>query len=1256
MPTATGTIWHVPTLGLLAPVTWARASGHANLSLTAATGAIAAATALAAGENQAIAGTATGADGVVIPWAATLVGAVARPAAPTIGLEPGDGQIVVTVTDGADGGAQITHHRLYLGTASGDLAVLATVAAADTHIIDDLTNDAEVFVQASSINSAGEGPRSEEKSVTPRAPILLGLPTLTPATIAEGAAPGTPVGALGNILTGADVTLSSDAGGRFALTGDGRIVAGLTATDYETAPDHAYEIGITQTLETAANSPRTDLLAIAVTDVEEAPAEAPSIAFADGIFTNTNGDLGQWYRDDTAISGETGATYTYVEATDAGRAISQYVDGVRSINVFVQQAAGLPIYSDDFSYPTNDKLVSHGWTGLPVGGDTQFNKYIANASGKASCASLSTVGGDRPIVIRDTGSVTHFIEWDGGNTAWRVVLAGVDSKNYMMIAGGTYPGVYQVVGGATTNFQGISNALKIANADVAGNRFRAEILSNGSFRILFKAVGDPEFKPYSLVNPAGADSAQTDVSYPINAALLAGTFIGLGGSTSGTATWDNVAWGSMLRPIIINSVSIAEDGSIQLTGTATRFTAALALIQDADTGELIADWTPVDGAAPNYTVVAPLPVEAQGRNIRAWLTDTVHPEDAASVTISVPYHDEIRPLVFGMNSNGVVSYSAHDIVRDRGRVISWRYKDSVSGRHNYVPDSEKNEDGWPIVHPSETSVTVAQGQPTTFDSFAAVVWEGSNWHIGTRHGVWDCSLNAPATISKDSGTGVTINVLSNTSFTLDAGSDEGQSINYSVLLKNPTVPPEGFQLSVMQADDPHPEKMFTDSAATIWHANTFGGELWWRDMKDSGAEDAPASGRLFRRLMATPEAAAARYTELGQHTFHNFAWSDVAFRFNEVVKPWLDNWKLLANPAAKLNVEVSNEDWNTAYAAKMEGMMTHASQMRMLEGVTIPAGVTVTNERANVNPSTGVTARAFEPGEWFYCRTVDSLDSSKNYQNVLIEVIASSTVAAGAIVDVRDNADFAVKALHSGLMQGARRLQASLQKQVGLYGKTNVGARFSSTLGAWKGDSVSTIVDALLYGDNWQGIDWYSPSFYAGSGDKYGTLPWHLDHTSDLSSFKNGFFAEWRSTTDEMISKLVTLKHGVLNALVAAGVPPAQCPRMGQLYEGGNHNIIVDPGGGSAMSQTDRDGVLAALEACLIDARAGDEVTYELAQLRTKIGGVCVWFSDVERPFWNSNQLQFFGIRKYATDGAWNNGGADEQRYAAAVAAFAEAG
>ena len=90
--------------------------------------------------------------------------------------------------------------------------------------------------------------------------------TLSAATVAENSASGVVVGAIQNRTAGSTLTLTNDAGGRFAISGT-NIVTGLVATDYETATSH--DITIQESLVGADNTPRSTTLTITVTDVVE---------------------------------------------------------------------------------------------------------------------------------------------------------------------------------------------------------------------------------------------------------------------------------------------------------------------------------------------------------------------------------------------------------------------------------------------------------------------------------------------------------------------------------------------------------------------------------------------------------------------------------------------------------------------------------------------------------------------------------------------------------------------------------------------------------------------------------------------------------------------------------------------------------------------------------------------------------------------------------------------------------------------------
>jgi fibronectin type 3 domain-containing protein len=92
------------------------------------------------------------------------------PPGPPVNLQAtaGDGAVQLGWTPPTDnGGAPVTNYRIYRGTASGQLAFLVEVPSVTSYTDTGLTNGVKYFYQVTAVNSAGEGPRSNEASATP---------------------------------------------------------------------------------------------------------------------------------------------------------------------------------------------------------------------------------------------------------------------------------------------------------------------------------------------------------------------------------------------------------------------------------------------------------------------------------------------------------------------------------------------------------------------------------------------------------------------------------------------------------------------------------------------------------------------------------------------------------------------------------------------------------------------------------------------------------------------------------------------------------------------------------------------------------------------------------------------------------------------------------------------------------------------------------------------------------------------------------
>jgi hypothetical protein len=141
---------------------------------------------------------------------------------------------------------------------------------------DDANSDNVYQVVVRATNVAGNY-TDQAVSVTVRNVLekTLGALTLSTSTIAENSVAGAVVGAIQGATAGSTLSLTDTAGGRFALSGT-NIVAGATATDYETATSHS--ITLRETNADATNSPRDTVLSITVTNVLEKTLGALSLS------------------------------------------------------------------------------------------------------------------------------------------------------------------------------------------------------------------------------------------------------------------------------------------------------------------------------------------------------------------------------------------------------------------------------------------------------------------------------------------------------------------------------------------------------------------------------------------------------------------------------------------------------------------------------------------------------------------------------------------------------------------------------------------------------------------------------------------------------------------------------------------------------------------------------------------------------------------------------------------------------------------
>jgi fibronectin type 3 domain-containing protein len=190
------------------------------------------------------------------------------PSAPNlISATPGNSQVALAwAAPSSNGGSAVTGYKVYRGTASGGETLLTSLGSVLAYTDASLTNGQIYYYKVSAMNSAGEGPQSNELGTTPGG--LPGSPTLNSATPGNSQIAlvwSAPANDGGSPITSYKVNRGTSAGGETLLTTIGNV---LTYTDTSLTNGQKYYYKVS-----AANSVGQGALS---NELSATPATVPS--------------------------------------------------------------------------------------------------------------------------------------------------------------------------------------------------------------------------------------------------------------------------------------------------------------------------------------------------------------------------------------------------------------------------------------------------------------------------------------------------------------------------------------------------------------------------------------------------------------------------------------------------------------------------------------------------------------------------------------------------------------------------------------------------------------------------------------------------------------------------------------------------------------------------------------------------------------------------------------------------------------------
>jgi len=252
--------------------------------------------------------------------------------------------------------------------------------------------------------------------VTEAGPPTLAALTLSANTIVENSTAGVVVGTLQGKTASSTLLFTDNAGNRFALSGT-NVVAGIVATDYETATSHS--ITVQETLAGATNTPRSTTLTINVGDITDTI----------GPFTLA------WTSADTEL---VNPTFTLTPSLLEGDSITIYFDNNNPVTTPFTQDTNVISHTE----ATDGSITFPGiTTPLPTGVPTYCFAYIVRGAIDADTNTVfKTLVSDTtaPALSSPTGTAT------GPTTATLTVSTDEANGTLYAVASTSTPGFAQI--------------------------------------------------------------------------------------------------------------------------------------------------------------------------------------------------------------------------------------------------------------------------------------------------------------------------------------------------------------------------------------------------------------------------------------------------------------------------------------------------------------------------------------------------------------------------------------------------------------------------------------------------------------------------------------------------------------------------------------------------------------------------------------------------------------------------------------------